>query len=341
MNHPVNQRRTLITALGAGALGQVMALPAIAQAQGKPAEKIWRVGYLGTRTRPASIDADFANGFVQGLRERGYVEGRNLVIEWRFAGNDLARVPGLAFDLVQLKPDVIVSGASQGISALQKATSTIPLVMLGINDPTGSGFVASLAHPGGNITGTSNNSTDIAAKQLQVLLEIAPKVKRVAVLLNPDNRSSAAILSTIVTTAQKKAGVIILPFEARTAPAIEPAFALMKQGRAEALMVTGDAMFHGQLPAIAALAIRQRLPSVALIRQYADAGGLMSYGSSFRENFRRAAYYVDRIFRGAKPAGLPVEEPAHFELLINGKTAKALGLKIPQALLIMAEKVIE
>ena len=337
----MNTRRRNFAALGAGALTQVVALPAIAQALGKPAEKIWRVGYLGTRTRPASIDADFAGGLVQGLRELGYVEGRNLAIEWRFAGNDLARVPGLVLDLVQLKPDVNVSGASQGISALQKATSTIPVVMLGINDPTGSGFVASLARPGGNITGASNNASDITAKQLQVLLEIAPKVKRVAVLLNPDNRSSVAILSTIVTTAQKKAGVTILPSEARTAPAIESAFALMKQGRAEALMVTGDGMFHAQLPAVAALAIKQRLPSVALIRQYADAGGLMSYGSSFRENFRRAAYYVDRIFRGAKPAGLPVEEPAHFELLINGKTAKALGLKIPQALLIMTEKVIE
>ena len=339
MNLPANKRRQTIAALGAGALAN--ALPAFAQQPPKPPEKIWRVGYLGTRTRPASIDGDFVGGFVQGLRERGYVEGRNLVIEWRFAEDDFTRVPALAAELVQLKPDVIVSGASQGISALQKVSGTIPIVMLGINDPVGSGFVVSLARPGGNVTGNSNNSADIAAKQLQVLLEIAPKVKRVAVLLNPDNRSSAAILSTIVTTAQKKAGVTILPSEARTPPAIESAFALMKQGRAEALMVTGDGMFHGQLPVIAALAIKQRLPSVALIRQYADAGGLMSYGSSFRENHRRAAYYVDRIFKGAKPADLPVEQPTKFELFINGNTAKALGLTIPQSLLISAEKVIE
>ncbi len=341
MKHPMNQRRNLITALGAGALTQVVALPAIAQPQGKPAEKIWRVGFLSLRRRPASIDAHFIGGLLQGLRERGYVEGRNLVIEWRFADDDLARLSGLAAELVQLKPDLIASGASQGISALQQATSTIPIVMTGINDPTGSGFVASLARPGGNITGTSSNAADITAKQLQVLLEMAPRLSRVAVLLNPGNRSSPAMLATIVATAKKMAGVTVLPFEARTAPVIESAFALLKQSRAEALMVTGDALFHAQLPAIAALANKQRLPSIGLIREYVDAGGLMSYGPSFRDNHHRAAYYVDRIFKGAKPADLPVEEPTRFELFINGKTAKALGLKIPHSLLIMAEKVIE
>ena len=162
-----------------------------------------------------------------------------------------------------------------------------------------------------------------------------------AVLLNPDNRSSAAVLATIAATAQKVTGVTILPFEARTAPAIASAFALLKQSRAEALMLAPDGMFHTQLTAMAALALKQRLPSIALIREYVDAGGLMSYGPSFRDNHRRAAYFVDRIFKGTKPADLPVEQPNIYELFINGTTAKALGLKIPHALLITAEKVIE
>ena len=335
----MNQRRKTLIALGAGMLTN--ASPAFSQQPAKAPEKVWRIGFLSVRSRPASIDAHFIGGLLQGLRERGYVEGKNLIIDWRFAGDELARLPALAAELVQLKPDLIAAGATQGISALQKATSTIPIVMTGINDPAGSGFVASLARPGGNITGTSSIAADITAKQLQVLLEMAPKLSRVAVLLNPGNRSSPAMLATIVATAKKRAGVTILPFEAQTLSAIESTFALLKQSRAEALMVTGDGLFHAQFPTIAALANKQGLPSIALIREYVDADGLMSYGPSFRDNHRRAAYYVDRIFKGAKPADLPVEQPTRFELFINGKTAKALGLTIPRTLLITAEMVIE
>ena len=333
----MNARRTFLAALGAGAFAD--ALDTFAQVLGKPLPKIWRVGFIWAASRATtqrSLDT-----ILRKLREMGYVEGRDFTTEHRWADGNATLLPGFAAELVSRKVDLIVTYSTEAAQAAKAATRDIPVVFTMVSDPVASSVVNSLARPGGNVTGNSNNSADIAAKQLQVLLEIAPKVKRVAVLLNPDNRSSAAILSTIVTTAQKKAGVTILPSEARTAPAIESAFALMKQVRAEALMLTGDGMFHGQLPAIAALAIKQRLPSVALIRQYADTGGLMSYGSSFRENYRRAAYYVDRIFKGAKPADLPVEEPTRFELLINGKTAKALGLKIPQSLLIMAEKVIE
>ena len=340
MKHPMNQRRNLITALGAGALTQVAALPAIAQALSKPAEKIWRVGYLLPRGRPASIDAHFIGGFPRGMRELGYVEGKNLVIDWRFAGNDLARLPGLAAELEQLKPDVIVTSGGQAISAVQQATGTIPIVMAVSIDPVGSGLVKSLARPGGNTTGNSTNMVEISSKYLEMLLDMAPKLTRVAVLLNPSNNAYTALLASIEANAQKTR-VKLLPMEVRSAAEIDAAFAAMKRDRAGAVIVQADTLFNAHLPAIAELALRQRLLSIGGLREFTGAGGLMSYGPNFPESFRRAAYFVDRIFKGAKPADLPIEQPTKFELFINGKTAKALGLTIPQSLLITAEKVIE
>ncbi len=330
----MNARRTLIAAAGAGALAH--GLPAFAQQAGK----VWRIGYLAPRARPASIDADFLGGFPQGMRELGYVEGRNLLIEWRFAGGDPARLPGLAAELVQLKVDLILAVGAQAIGAAQKATSTIPIVMGIAGDPVSDGFVKTLGRPGGNITGTSLMMIEIMPKRLEILLGMAPKPTRVAALFNPANSTSVASLASLTAAAQGLR-IGIVPAEARTVQEIEPAFAAMKRDKAAALIVIPDTLLNAQVRLVAEIAGRHRLPAVAGLREFVEAGGLASYGPSYFEIMRRSATYIDKIFKGAKPADLPVEQPTRFELFINGKTAQALGLKIPQALLISAEKVIE
>ena len=274
------------------------------------------------------------------MRELGYVEGKNLVIEWRFADGKFERLPDLAAELVRLNVEVIVSGSSQAISALQKATATIPIVMASSGDPIGSGFVKSLARPGGNITGLSNLTSEIGTKQLELLLSMVPKLSRVAVLVNPVNPSLATLLKNVQSAAQG-AGVKVLPVEARTAEEIENAFPTMTQGNAGAVIVAVDSLFIQQYRKIAELAAKNRLPSVSQLREYVEAGGLVSYGPNLADQFRRAATYVDKILKGAKPGDLPVEQSAAFELLINGKTAKALGLTIPQSVLLRADRLIE
>lgn len=327
-------RRDTLALLVLGAVSRPLA--SFAQQQGK----IWRVGFLTQRRRPDSIDADFIGGLPRGMRELGYVEGKNLVFEWRFTDGGAERLPELAAELVRLKVDVIVSGSSQAISALQTATTTIPIVMATSGDPIGSGFVASLARPGGNITGLSNLFGDISPKQLELLLSMVPKLSRVAVLVNPVNPSNATILKNVQSAAQR-VSVKVLPVEARTVQEIENAFAMMTQGKAEAVIVAVDAFFIQQQRPIADLAAIHRLPSVSGNREFTEAGGLMSYGSNLAEQFRRAATYVDKIFKGAKPSDLPVEQSATFEFLINNRTAKALGLIIPQSVLLRADRVIE
>ena len=327
----MNRRNTVFAVLALGAA------PWVSHAQQQ--SKIWRVGFLTQRRRPVSIDADFIGAFPRGMRELGYVEGRNLVIEWRFDDN-FERLPALAAELVALKLDVIVSGSSQAISALQKATTTIPIVMSSSGDPIGSGFVKSLARPGGNITGFSNLTSDIGSKQLELLLGIVPNLSRVAVLLNPVNPSLGTFLKNVQAAAQGS-NVNVLPVEARTAQEIEHAFSTMTQAKADAVIVATDALLIHNYRKIAELATTNRLPSSSTIREYADAGGLMSYGPDLAEQFRRAATYVDKIFKGAKPGDLPVEQITRFELVINGRTAKALGLTIPQSSLLRADRVIE
>ena len=329
----MNSRRTLIVALGAVALAAPSA--SFAQRQGK----VWRVGFLTPRRRPDSIDADFLGAFPRGMRELGYVEGKNLVIEWRF-DDKLERLPYLAEELVGLRVDVIVSGSSQAISALQKATTTIPIVMATSGDPIGSGFVKSLARPGANITGFSNLTSDIGAKQLELLVSMVPKLSRVAVLVNPANPSLATFLKNVQSAAQR-VGVTVLSLEARTAQEIESAFPMMTQRKSAAVIVAIDALFVQQCRKIAELAAKNRLPSASSIPEYVEAGGLMSYGPNLADQLRRAATYVDKIFKGAKPGDLPVEQSATFELLVNGKTAKALGITIPHSLRISADKIIE
>ncbi len=274
------------------------------------------------------------------MRELGYVEGKNLVIEWRFAEGKAERLPGLAADLLRLKVDVFVTQGSPAASAAQKATATIPIVMGSAGDPVGGGLVKSLARPGGNITEFSNLNVDIGPKRLEMLLSMVPKLSRVAILLSPTNPGHATNLKTVQAAAQTS-GVKILPVEARTPQEIENAFSTMTREHAGAVIVAADALFTQQVRQIAELAAKHRLPSISTFREYAEAGGLMTYGSNLTDQYRRAATYVDKIFKGAKPGDLPVEQPTKFELIINGKTAKALGLKIPQSLLISADRVIE
>ena len=329
----MNNRRKVVVAFGAS----VLAAPfAIAQQQGK----VWRVGFLSQR-HVDFVDSDYYYGpFRQGLRELGYVEGKNLVIEWRSAEGNNERLPGLAAELVNLKVDVIVTAGTPAISAAQKATTTIPIVMGNIGDPVGSGFVKSLARPASNITGLSSMAGDVYLKQIEMLLSMVPRLSRVAVLVNPSNMSNVKTSERVQTEGQKR-GVKVLRGEAKTPQEIHNAFSMMRKQNADALIVFNDGLFQQQKAQIAELTAKHRLPAVAQDRIYADAGVLMSYGPSLAEQSLRAATYVEKIFKGAKPADLPVEQPTKFELVINGKTAKTLGLAIPQSLLVSADKVIE
>ena len=301
---------------------------------------MWRVGFLSPRQVAISETDPYYGPFRQGMRELGYVEGKNLVIEWRSAEGNNERLPGLATELVNLKVDVIVVPGTPGTSAAQRATATIPIVMVDVGDPVGSGFAKSLARPSGNITGLSNMSPDVRLKQFEMLLDMVPNLMRLAVLVNPSNTGNIRSLG-IVQAAGQKRGVKILRVEARTPQEIDNAFSWMRQQNADALIVSLDSFFTQQKSQIADLTSKHRLPAVAQARTYPEAGVLMSYGSSATDQFSRAATYVDKILKGAKSADLPVEQSTRFELVINGKTAKALGLKIPQSLLVIADKVIE
>jgi len=298
--------------------------------------KVWHIGYLLPRPR-----SDYDRAFLQGMGELGYVEGKNLVIEWRFADGEYERLPTLAAELVRLKVDVIVAPTSPAIRAAQKATTTIPIVFPSTGDPVGSGFVASLARPGGNITGLSNANLDISPKLLEFLLTVAPRLSRVALLGNPDSSSHSAILKSVQAAALQQGGVRVFSVEVRTREEIERGFVLMTQQRADGVIIAPDALFTGQVRQIASLAAKHRLPSITQLRLHVEAGGLMSYGQHFRESYRRAATYVDKILKGAKPADLPVEEPTKFELVINRTTAQALGLTIPPSLLQRADQIID
>ena len=300
----------------------------------------WRVGFLALPKRPEPFQSSRFGAFAQGMRDLGYIEGRNLVIEWRFADNDVGRLAALATVLVNLKVDLIVASGTPVISAAQKATTTIPIVMPTSNDPVGSGFVASLGRPGGNTTGLSNLSSDISPKIVEVLLSAAPKVSRVAILVNPRNSSNAANAINLQIALQG-GGRIGLPVEASTAEDIGGGFIKMKEQNADAIVVAPDAVFVEQRERIADLAIKHRLPSMFSFREHVEAGGLMSYGQHLGDSYRRAATYVDRIFKGAKPGELPIEQSTKLELVINLRTAKVLGLEAPPMLLARADEVIE
>src|SRR6266540_1489646 len=327
----MNSRRKLLVALSAGALAAPLAC--FAQQQ---RSKVARIGVLES----TSSSANQREALIAGLRELGYVEGKNMIIEDRWAEGNYERLPGLAAELVQMKVDVIVAGSTPAIQAAQRATSTIPIVMVRVGDPVGSGFVASLARPGGNITGLSNINVDLSSKRLELLRDAVPKLSRVTVLVNPANPIHSDSLKRVQAT-EKTNSVKISPVEASTASQIEAAFAAMTRERAGAVIVLPDPFFSSQARRIAGLAAQHRLPTMFWTRGPVESGGLMSYGQNNAEHYYRAATYIDKILKGAKPGDLPVEQPTKIELVINLKTAKAIGLTIPQQLILQADQVIE
>jgi len=320
--------------LRAALCGVALAAPLASFAQQQP--KVWRIGFLAADSSSTRI----YEGFQQGMRELGYVEGKNFIIQWHFADGKYERLPGLAAELVRLNADVIVAGTTLSVQAANQATDTIPIVMVAVPDPVGEGFVARLSRPGGNITGLSNIVTEVSAKHLELLRAAVRKLSRVAVLINPLNPSDSLILEQIHGAAYS-AGVKILAIEASTASQIEAGFGAMTRARTEALIVAADSHFDVQRHQIAKLAVKNRLPAISSNREMTEAGGLLSYGQDLAEHYRRAATYVDKILKGAKPGDLPVEQPTRLQLVINRKTAKAIGLTISQELVLRADKVIE
>lgn len=329
----MNNRRRLVIAFGAGAL----AAPLASWAQ---QGKVWRIGFISGAAPPASLETAPQGGFLQGMRELGYVEGRHFVMEWRFAEAKAERYVEFAAELARLKVDVVVTGAPQAVRPMQQAAPQIPIVMGISTDPVGSGFAASLARPGGNITGIASSLEDSSPKQLELLVAAVPNMVRLGLLTTSMSPAYAAVLKRIQVSAQQ-ARLTLVTADARNGDELAAAFATLSKGRAQAVIVPSDVLFNLNRDKIAALAISHRLPSMFGVREYVEAGGLMSYGESFREFFRRAASYVDKIIKGAKPGDLPIEQPSRFYLTINRKTARALGITIPQSLLGRADEVIE
>jgi putative tryptophan/tyrosine transport system substrate-binding protein len=323
-------RRELIAALG----GAAAAWPLAARAQ--QAAKLPTIGYLGTAA--ASAWAPWTAAFVQRLHELGWIDRRTVAIQYRWAEGRAERSTQMAAELARLKVDVIVTGGNAALAAKQ-ASSVIPIVFALVDDPVGTGLVASLARPGGNVTGLSMQATDLAGKRLALLREAAPGLRRLAIMANVEYPAAATEM-TQVQAAARTLGFDPTVSEIRRAEDIAPAFEALKD-RADALYVVGDALVITHRVRINTLALIARLPTVYFVREYVEAGGLMSYGPNFPDLFRRAADYVDKILRGAKPGEIPVEQPTKFDLVINLTTAKALGLTIPESFLLRADEVIE
>lgn len=303
----------------------------------QPARKVYRIGFLGA-TSPTGY-APQVEAFRAGLRDLGYIEGKNLVIDFRWAEGDYARLPELATDLVRLKPDILVTHAGAGTRAAKQATTTIPIVMGVAGEAVAMGLVSSLARPGGNVTGSSFFVPELNAKRLEVLKAAIPRLNRVGVLLNPDNPANVATVRSMEQTA-KSLGVQLQSVEVRRPGELEHAFAAFAKERMDGVAVYDDAMFIAEAAGIADLAKKNRLPTIGF-NEYARAGGLLGFGVDFPDLWRRAARYVDRIFKGARPADLPVEQPTKFELIVNLKVAQALGLSISPPILARADQIIE
>jgi ABC-type uncharacterized transport system substrate-binding protein len=326
----MDDRRRFLTGLGL-----LLASPGVAHAQ--PTGKVPRVGYLfyGSPGPSREIDA-----FRQGMRELGYIEGQSIAVEYRFASGQVERYPGLAADLVRLKVDVIVAPATPQALAAKQATSSIPIVFVLVADAVGAGLIMNFARPGGNITGLTSSSAELGGKRLELLKQMVPRASRVAVLYNPTDRSNVLILKQLQESAPTL-GLILQPLEVREPREFEGAFVAMTRERAHAMFGTPGALTFEHRRVLVDLAAKHRIPAMWGHRSFVDAGGLMSYAVNLYDQNRQAAVFVDKILKGAKPADLPVEQPTKFELVINLKTAKALGLTIPQTLLLRADQVIE
>ena len=325
------KRRKFISTAAFGVLAASFA--AKAQLQGR----FYRIGLLaaGSAERSKTIMAPFE----QELRGLGYTDGKNIVIERRYADADYARAQQLAQEFVRLRVDIIVAPATGVAHAAKNATQTIPIVMTA-TAPVGTRLVASLARPGGNVTGLTNIAPEVTGKQVELLREIRPKLARVAVLVNPANPSTSRVITEAAAGA-RRFGAHVQLVKVPTAADLESGFAAMARENADALLVQGDPLLVAERIRIISLASKQKLPQIYVLREYVDAGGLMAYGASYPDLLRRAAVYVDKILRGAKPADLPVEQPTKFELVINLNAAKTLGLTIPRRLLLRANEVIQ
>jgi putative tryptophan/tyrosine transport system substrate-binding protein len=328
------QRREFITLLGGAAAGSAASWPLAAHAQ--QAGNVRTVGFLGVTT-PASQSQHLAT-FVQRLRELGWIEGRNLAIEIRWAEGRNERYAEIANEFVRLKVDVILT-LGGAVTAAMRATSAIPIVFAIASDPVGNGFVASLARPGGNVTGLSQQTTDLVGKRVEMLREVAPGLRRLAILANVGYPGSELEMGE-VQAAARTLGVEAVTLEIRRAEDIAPAFEGIS-GRADALYVCTEPLVSTNRIRINTLALAARLPTMYSQRDYVQTGGMISYGASYTQQYRRAAEFVDKILRGTKPADIPVEQPTKFELVVNLTTAKALGLKIPETFLVRADEVIE
>lgn len=327
---PCSTRRDLLAALVAAAL--MAPFHTIAQRAGK----MPRIAFLD----PGSRESGLYGPFIAGLKDLGYVEGKNLTIEAHFANGDLERLPMLARQIADARPDLIVAQSTPGVRAVIATKTSLPVVMVAVGDPVGSGFVASLGRPGGNVTGTSILTSDVSPKLLEMLKSTIPRLARVAVLVNSANANSTVSLKNIQAAAQPLE-LKVLPTQVATVGEIDFAMAAIAKQRPDALLIPGDPLFRLNAHKIAALALRYRLPLATTNVEIVEAGGLFSYGASIADSYRRAAAYVDKILKGAKPADLPVEQSAKFDLVINARTAAALGLKIQTSMRITAEKVIE
>ena len=311
----------------------ILAAPSATQAQ-RP-DKVYRIGYL----RQGQPPKPFVEAFQQGLRERGYVDGQNVVIEFRFTDGGVDQLPRLAEELVRLKVDVIVASGPLAVLAAKKATTSVPIVFPNVLDPVELGLVSSLARPGGNITGLAFASADLIGKRPELLREVVPKLRRVAVLWDPANPSNPRQLQGAEIAARTLGMQLFEPVPFRGPNDFDSAFQALRG--ADGLLQLGSSFFVTQRVRLVELAVRSRLPAVYVIREYVELGGLMSYGPHAPDLYRRAATYVDKILRGAKPADLPIEQPTKFELILNLKAAKALGLTVPPALLLRADQVLE
>jgi putative ABC transport system substrate-binding protein len=327
-------RRQMLIALGAGTLASSLGVFA------QQPNKVWRIGFLYNGSRESAMNTGRYPAFLDGMRKLGYVEGKHFVIEERFAPNDeFERLPGLAAELVQANVDVILASGSYFARVLKQGATTIPIVLTVMTNPVREGLAASLAHPGGNITGLAAFLDDVFPKHVEMLKLAVPKLSRIAALANSRNLTHPPLLKAIEAVARHNA-IQVQRVDGDTLEGIERAIGTAARQRAQAVIILGDAFFVQYFPQIAGFALRNRLASIYSGREYPQAGGLMSYGPNFADNYRRAATYVDKILKGAKPGDLPIEQPTKFELVFNRKTANALGIALSQELLFRTDEVI-
>jgi ABC-type uncharacterized transport system substrate-binding protein len=319
----------------------VVLLAVAVTAEAQQPKKVFRIGYLSAKD-PVG-ESTRSEPFLAALRELGYTEGQNIAIEYRYGEGKRDRVPELAAELVRLKVEIIVvAGGTAHIEAARNATKTIPIVMTGAGlDPVESGLVESLARPGGNVTGITNLNPELGGKRLELLKEAVPKLARVAYVYEPDNPASVLDVKEFLPGAARALRLTLQPWEVRAADGFEKVFAALNKKRPDGLYMLGGPLINANQKRIVSLALKSRLPSMYVRREFVDAGGLMSYGADNADSYRRVAYFVDRILKGAKPADLPVEQPTKFELVINLKTAKQIGLTIPPEVLARANRLIK